>query len=311
MNASIATSAVDDGRRRESRSASRARRPSRRWPIAADGGRDAAGDESRERREGDVVLDDLRARLARDPLQLLRDLLLGLLALANRLEVEVVEGDPPLEERHQQHVVEGLEQVDRVPLLVRVDPHDLVAEVLVLAADIGVGVVDVVVGVLPRLLGRGRVPVPGRGVDLGVVHPVPLAVHDVVADLHVLEDLRRRERGGPEQPGGPVARGEELDPSQDHEPAVELDHRLDVGRVALAEVVEDLVVDRVELAPERLDLLLGEARQRALDVLVDRLVVLALRLLGGAHGSRLSSSVSSVFSSFVFTARSRPRPRGR
>ena len=44
-----------------------------------------------------------------------------------------------------------------------------------------------------------------------------------------------------------------------------LDHRLDVDRVALAEVVEDLVVDRVELAAELLDLLVAEARERALD----------------------------------------------
>ena len=99
-----------------------------------------------------------------------------------------------------------------MPLLLRVDPHDLVAEVLVLAADVGEGVVDVVVGVLPGLGGRGGVPVPGRGVDLRVVHPVPLAVQDVVADLHVLEDLRRRERRRPGDPGRPVAGGEQQHP---------------------------------------------------------------------------------------------------
>ena len=41
------------------------------------------------------------------------------------------------------------------------------------------------------LLGRLRgVPLPVAGVDLRVVHPVVLAVHDVVPDLHVVEDLR-------------------------------------------------------------------------------------------------------------------------
>ena len=146
----------------------------------------------RDQRPGDVVLGDLGAGLAADALELAAHLLLGLLARADRVEVEVVDGDPPLEQRHQQDVVERLEEVDRMPGLVRVDPHDLVAEVLVLAADVGVGVVDVVVRVLPRLRGRGGVPVPGGGVDLGIVHPVPLAVHDVVADLHVLEDLGGR-----------------------------------------------------------------------------------------------------------------------
>ena len=116
---------------------------------------------------------------------------------------------PHSKKRHQEQVVERLGEVDRVPLLMRVDPHDLVAEVLVLAADVRVGVVDVVVRVLPRLGGRCGVPVPGRRVDLGVVHPVPLAVEDVVADLHVLEDLGRRVRGRAGHPGGPVARAEQ------------------------------------------------------------------------------------------------------
>ena len=153
-----------------------------------------------------------------------------------------------------------------MPLLVRVDPHDLVAEVLVLAADVREGVVDVVVGVLPRLGGRGRVPVPGRGVDLGVVHPVPLAVHDVVADLHVLEDLGRGVRHGSEHPRGPEVGGEQCDARHHREAAVKLDHRGDVAAVVLAEVGVDVVVDRVELLRELLDLLLGEVREGALDL---------------------------------------------
>jgi hypothetical protein len=76
------------------------------------------------------------------------------------VEVEVVQRDAPLEEQRQHDVVERLEEVERVPLLVRVDPHDLVAEILVLAADVRVRVVHVVVGVLPRLRRRRRVPVP-------------------------------------------------------------------------------------------------------------------------------------------------------
>ena len=162
-----------------------------------------------------------------------------------------MEGDAPLEEGHQQHVVGGLEQVDRDPLLVRVDPHDLVAEVLVLAADVRVRVVDVVVGVLPGLGRRRRVPVPGGGVDVGVVHPVPLAVHDVVADLHVLEDLGQRQRRRAGDPGRLVARGEQQHPAEHGEPAVHLDHARDVAPVAVAELGEHVVVDRVELARQR------------------------------------------------------------
>ncbi len=38
--------------------------------------------------------------------------------------------------------------------------------------------------------------------NLGIAHPVPLAMHDVVTDLHVLEDLRHRGPRRAHQPGG-------------------------------------------------------------------------------------------------------------
>ena len=204
-----------------------------------------------ERGEGDVVLDDLAARLDADRLQLLEHLLLGLLARADRAAVEVVHGHAPLEEAHQQQVVERLQQVDRVPFLVRVDAHDLVAEIAVLAADVGERVVLVVVRVPPRVGRRGGVPVPVLGVDVGVVHPVPLPVHHVVADLHVLEDLGQRQRRRAGQPQR-LARREPISSARaaEHELAVQLDRAADVARVALAEVGVDLVVDRVELAAE-------------------------------------------------------------
>src|SRR3712207_7545139 len=53
------------------------------------------------------------------------------------------------------------------------------------AEDVRVGVVPLVVRALPLLRRRRVVPVPGGRVDLGVPHPVPLPVQDVVADLHV------------------------------------------------------------------------------------------------------------------------------
>ena len=145
-----------------------------------------------------------------------------------------------------------------MPLLLRVDPHDLVAEVLVLAEDVGEGVVDVVVRVLPGLGGRGGVPVPGRGVDLGIVHPVPLAVQDVVADLHVLEDLRHRERRRAGDLGGAVAGAEQQHAADHREAPLHRDHALDVAAIALAEVGVDPVADRIELAAELLELLRRE-----------------------------------------------------
>ena len=88
-----------------------------------------------------------------------------------------------------------------------------------------------------------------------VVHPVPLAVHDVVADLHVLQDLGRRQGGGAGGPSGRLSAASSSARADHREAAVHLDHALDVAAVAFAEVGVDLVVDRVELAAELLDLL--------------------------------------------------------
>ena len=153
-------------------------------------------------RPADVVLDELSTCLAGDALEIAGQILERLLAAPDGLDVEVVQRDTPFEERHQEHVVEGLRQIYRMPLLARIDAHDLVAEIFVLAADVGVSVMHVVVRVLPGLCGRGRVPVPYGRVDFRIVHPIPLPVHDVVPDLHVLENLGDAEARGTSHPGG-------------------------------------------------------------------------------------------------------------
>ena len=164
-----------------------------------------------EQRERDVVLGDLGAGLAAHALQVVLDVGPLLLAGADGVDVQVVHRHAPLEEGHEEQVQDRLPQVPRVPLLLGVDAHDLVAQVLVQPEDVRVRVVDVVVGVLPRLLGGGGVPVPVRGVDDRVVHPVPLAVHHVVADLHVLQDLGRAQRRRAQDPHRLVLRGQQLE----------------------------------------------------------------------------------------------------
>jgi hypothetical protein len=179
--------------------------------------------------------------------------------------------DAPLEQQHEQDVDDGLREEARLPLLLGIDAHDLVADVLVEADDVRVRVMQVVVGVLPRDRRGGRVPVPRRGVDVRVVHPVPLAVEDVVPDLHVLEDLGDRQPRGPEHPGRRVARGHQHDPRERGQAPVELDQRADVDRVTLAEVRADLVVDGLEGLADLVDLLRGEAVERVV-LLLERVV---------------------------------------
>jgi hypothetical protein len=81
-----------------------------------------------------------------------------------------------------------------------------------------------------------------------------LAVHDVVADLHVVEDLGDREGGGAGDPGGREYPGPEQAAAGDLEPALGPDHAADVVGVPLAAVGQHALADRVELLAEALEL---------------------------------------------------------
>jgi hypothetical protein len=155
-----------------------------------------------------------------------------------------------LEADRQHNVEQWLGEVKRLPRLVGIEAQHRVAEISVLSDDVGVGVVLVVVGLLPALGGRDIVPLPRRGVDLGVAHPVPLAVHHVVPELHVLEDLRDRERGRAGKPGWWKQRDQQRRAPGAFEAALHLHDPADVGGVALAEVGHELVANRVELAAD-------------------------------------------------------------
>ncbi|WP_254185644.1 hypothetical protein [Nocardioides panacis] len=172
--------------------------------------------------------------------------------------LDVVHRDAVLEDAGVDEVPQRLRQVPRLPRLVLVDAHDPVAEVVVLAQDVRVGVVLHVVRALP-LLGRGRVvPVPGRGVDLRVSHPVPLPVQDVVADLHVVERLGHRQARRPQEPGRREAAAQQQRPTAQLADPLRLDDPADVRRVALAPGFEDGLTDVVELAADGLDVRIGQ-----------------------------------------------------
>ncbi len=114
----------------------------------------------------------------------------------------------------------------------------------------------------------------------------------------------------PSDPGGLEAGADQHRAAHQHEPPVQRDHRVDVLGVALAEVVEDLVVDRVELLAELLDLLGAEPRQRALDPLrVDHRSRLFLRRRHVPASPRVFPVAEALDEDLK--ARSRPGPRAR
>ncbi|KAG1477692.1 hypothetical protein G6F54_014057 [Rhizopus delemar] len=94
-----------------------------------------------------------------------------------------------------------------------------------------------IVGLAPVVGGGDDVPLVGIAIELGVAGPIELAVHDVVAELHVLQDLRQRQqqragdRGRPQQrhPEQRRERGQEQQATAtDAEPAHGGGHAADV-----------------------------------------------------------------------------------
>ena len=189
------------------------------------------------------------------------------------LGLQLVQRDAVLEQHHQQERVDRVAQEVRAPPLVLAHPQDAVADVAVHADDVGVGVVHVVVRMAP-LVGRARgVPFELLARQRRIARPVVLAVHDVVADLHVVEDLRQAQHRGAREPERREDAAEEQRPPGDLEAALRLDDPTDVGGVALAEIGDHALLERVEFAAERLGLLGGHGDGLARDGLLDGLLL--------------------------------------
>src|ERR1700734_4040864 len=106
-----------------------------------------------------------------------------------------------------------LQEIAGPPRLVTGDAHDAVTEIIVDADNVGEHVMAVVVRVPPLRGQPGHVPLPGGGMNFAIVHPIPLTVTDIVAQLHVLDALGYCQCASSESPSGPGSAG------ADHETA--------------------------------------------------------------------------------------------
>jgi hypothetical protein len=95
-------------------------------------------------------------------------------------------------------------------------------------------------------------------VQLRIVHPVELPVHDVVAELHIVEDLGDAEQERPERPRGRHDAGKEQQAAGELAPADGVPDAADVARVRFAETGDDTRTQRLELLAEGRELLLGQ-----------------------------------------------------
>jgi len=211
-----------------------------------------------EHREEDVVLRELTQPLPQHGSELAAELLGRHLPAHDALELEVVQRHAPLEEHRETHRDRRLDQVQWVPPLRREEAQEAVADVSIASLDVRERVMQVVVRVAPGLAFARVVPLVRVAAQRRLVHPVVLAVHDVVAELHVVDDLAEREEAGTGEPRGRQPAEEEQGAAADLRVAHRRLHPADVLRLALAEARDHLAANLVELRSDRVELGGGE-----------------------------------------------------
>src|SRR6202034_2250965 len=131
------------------------------------------------------------------------------------------------------------------PVLVSSHPQDSEPEVVVYADDVREDVVPVIVRVLPLRRETGHVPLPSRGMDFRVVHPIPLTVADVMAEFHVLDALGRGQSDGSEGPAKLAFALGDGQSRHDFKAALKTDSSHDVSTVLGAPRNLDIAADLV------------------------------------------------------------------
>ena len=167
--------------------------------------------------------------------------------------------DAVVEDRRQAQRVEGVAEVRRRPRSLVTDTDDAVAEIAILAGDVGEGVVLVVVVALPSLGRAGRIPLEVGGGKRRIVGPVVLAVEDVVPNLHVVQNLREGERADAGQPERRQEAQEQRGPSDDLGPALHPYDAPDVADVFGTELGHHPGSQGLEFDLERIELHGSEA----------------------------------------------------
>ncbi len=147
-----------------------------------------------QQREHDIVLGQLTAASCDRPAPVLARCLPLILPLIQRPRRTSWMATPHSNSSAKMGAISALRQVERPPLLFRKMRSRPVTDVVVHAADIGAGVMLEVVRLAPVVAGRDDVPLVSLAVEMRVAHPVVLTMHDVVTQLHVVDDLRQAEQ---------------------------------------------------------------------------------------------------------------------
>ncbi|MNR36686.1 hypothetical protein D3C85_1546410 [compost metagenome] len=105
----------------------------------------------------------------------------------------------------------------------------------------------------PEVRGAGNVPLVRGATQFRVVHPVVLAVHDVVAQLHVFEDLAQPEQGHAQQPGGREPAEQQQGAAAPAAEAHRCTNAANIAGITLAQVIQGALAQGVQFCAEGIE----------------------------------------------------------
>ena len=159
-----------------------------------------------------------------------------------------------LEEDGQDTSQDRVEQEAGLPLLVFRHAQNAVTNVMILVEHVGEGVVLEIVGLFPGRVGAGVVPVKNLGVNGRITHPVVLAVHHVMADFHVVQDLGGRQTSHTGQPCRRQETRHQQAAPGNLQATLTLDQGANIGGIFFAQVRHFTITNGVQFLANGLEL---------------------------------------------------------
>ena len=215
-------------------------------------------DQQRQQRKEQIILAPLAQYLGVELFDQRTHFGLAQLALVDLVQTQVLDRHRVLEQQRLDRHPQRLPAVERLPALLGKQPHHAITNVIIHTQHIGPGVVHMVVGVPPEVARPGDIPLIAAPGKLGVIHPVVLAVHDVMPQLHILQNLAQAQQQGAEQPGRRKPTKHQQATST---PAAE-PHRCanatDIAGVRLAKIGQGALAQRIQLMAECIQLGSGQ-----------------------------------------------------
>ena len=226
--------------------------------IAGQHGQGIAAQRQGQQGEHQIVLDPLTAHLGIELAQQRAHLLAADAALEHLVQAQVLDGHGVLEQQRLQRHPQGLPAVVGFPALFGEQAHHAVTDVVIHAQHVGISVMNMVVGVPPEIRGAGDIPLIGAPGQFRIVHPVVLAVHHVMPQLHVLDDLAQAQQQRAQQPGRREPAGQQKQATTPATGPHHGPHAADITGIGLAQISQGTLAQGIQFGAEGVDLLAAQ-----------------------------------------------------